>query len=124
MSQVVRHPYMIGVREQAKFKDTYGGEPGWAFIEGMQIRPEDRESNAHGERNARNTHVPTLVVGNGADSACTPSHTHRLYEAIPHADKEIFEIEGTSHYYMGQRDELLQCIEIYSRWLRAHDLDD
>jgi len=82
------------------------------------------QSNAHGERNARNTHVPTLVVGNGADSACTPSHTHRLYEAIPHADKEIFEIDGASHYYMGQRDELLQCIEIYSRWLRAHDLDD
>jgi pimeloyl-ACP methyl ester carboxylesterase len=82
------------------------------------------ESKAHGERNARNTHVPTLVVGNGADSACTPSHTRRLYEAIPHADKETHEIEGASHYYMGQRDELVQCIEIYSRWLRAHDLDD
>ena len=25
-----------------------------------------------------------LVVGNTADDACTPSHTHRLYEAIPH----------------------------------------
>ena len=44
MSRVIRHPYMIGVREQAKFKDTYGGEPGWVFIEGMQIRPEDRDS--------------------------------------------------------------------------------
>jgi hypothetical protein len=89
MSRVIRHPYMIGVREQAKFKDTYGGEPGWVFIEGMQIRP-----------------------SNGADSACTPSHTQRLYEAIPHVDKEIREVKGASLYYMGQRDELAQCIEI------------
>ena len=44
MSQVVRNPYMIGVQEQAKFKDTYGGEPGWVFNEGMQIRPKDGES--------------------------------------------------------------------------------
>jgi pimeloyl-ACP methyl ester carboxylesterase len=82
------------------------------------------ESNAHGERNGRNTHVPTLVLGNGADSACTPSHTTRLYEAIPHADKEIHQIEGATRYYMGQREELARCIELYSRWLRAHGLDD
>ena len=81
------------------------------------------ESNAHGERNGPNTHVPTLVVGNGADSACTPSHTRRLYEAIPHDDKEIHEIEGASHYYMGQREELSRCVELYSAWLRAHGLD-
>ena len=35
MSQIIRHPYMIGFQEQAGFKDTYGGEPGWVFIEGM-----------------------------------------------------------------------------------------
>jgi pimeloyl-ACP methyl ester carboxylesterase len=82
------------------------------------------ESNAHGERNGRNTHVPTLVVGNGADSACTPSHTRRLYEAIPHDDKEKHEIEGATHYYMGQPEKLTRCIEIYSGWLQAHGLDD
>ncbi len=66
---------------------------------------------------------PDRRVGNGADSACAPGHTHRLYEAIPHSDKEIHEIAGASHYYMGQREELVQCVEIYSRWLRAHGLD-
>lgn len=81
-------------------------------------------SNAHGERNGRNTHVPTLVVGNGADSACTPSHTRRLYEAIPHDDKAMHTIEGASHYYMGQRAELARCIAIYSDWIREHGLDD
>jgi pimeloyl-ACP methyl ester carboxylesterase len=82
------------------------------------------ESNAHGERNGRNTHIPTLVVGNGADSACTPSHTRRLYEAIPHDEKEQHEIEGATHYYMGQPEKLTACIEIYSGWLEAHGLDD
>ncbi|MGH0033851.1 MAG: hypothetical protein ACQGVK_02345 [Myxococcota bacterium] len=120
MSRVIRHPCMIGVREQAKLEDSYGGEPGWVFIEGMQVRPDDRDG--------RNTHVPTLVVGNGADPACTPSHTpshtRRLFEAIVHADKEIHEIEGASHDNMGQREELARCVETHSRWLRAHGLDD
>jgi len=26
MTRVVRHPYMIGFREQSAFKETYGGE--------------------------------------------------------------------------------------------------
>jgi len=82
------------------------------------------ESNAHGERNAAGTHVPTLVVGNGADSACTPSHTHRLYDAIPHGDKALHEIAGATHYYAGQPGELRQCVDHYSRWLAAHGLDD
>ena len=42
--EVVRHPYMIGFKEQAEFKDTYGGEAGWVFIESMLIRPKERES--------------------------------------------------------------------------------
>lgn len=33
--------------------------------------------------------VPTLVIGNLADDACTPSHTRRLFEAIGHPDKEM-----------------------------------
>jgi pimeloyl-ACP methyl ester carboxylesterase len=81
------------------------------------------ESNAHGERNGRNTHLPTLVVGNGADDACTPSHTQRLHAAIPHGDKEIHQIEGASHYYMGQPQEMARCIEITARWLHEHGLD-
>jgi pimeloyl-ACP methyl ester carboxylesterase len=82
------------------------------------------ESNAHGERNGRNTHVPTLVVGNGADLACPRSHTKRVFEAIPHDDKEMHEIPNASHYYTGQPDELARCIGIYSSWLQAHGLGD
>lgn len=80
-------------------------------------------SRAHGERNAANTSVPTLVVGNLADDACTPSHTRRLFDAIPHAKKALFEIEGASHYYMGQPKELAECIGHYERWLTENGFD-
>ncbi|MFO0696332.1 MAG: hypothetical protein U0230_22390 [Polyangiales bacterium] len=79
-------------------------------------------SNAHGERNARNTSVPTLVVGNLADDACTPSHTRRLFDAIPHERKRMFEIEGASHYYMGQIPQLMECVGHYEKYLEEHSL--
>jgi pimeloyl-ACP methyl ester carboxylesterase len=81
-------------------------------------------SRAHGERNAANTRVPTLLVGNGADDAVPPSHMHRLYDAIAHADKELHEIAGASHYYVGQPEALARCVEIYSRWAGTHGFSE
>ncbi|MEM7341780.1 MAG: alpha/beta hydrolase [Actinomycetota bacterium] len=45
--------------------------------------------------------VPTLVVGNSADDACTPSHTTRLFEAVGHDRKQLHVVEGATHYYTG-----------------------
>jgi pimeloyl-ACP methyl ester carboxylesterase len=81
------------------------------------------ESRANGERNAASVAVPTLVVANGADDAVPPSHMQRLYAAIPHADKEMHEVTGASHYYLGQPAELAECVEIFSRWLAAREDD-
>lgn len=55
---------------------------------------------------------PVLVIGNTADDACTPSHTHRLFEAVPHDRKWLHEIEGATHYYGGPggRDHLNQAV--------------
>ncbi len=39
------------------------------------------ESRANGIKNAQNVTCPVLVIGNTADNACTPSHTHRLYRS-------------------------------------------
>jgi alpha-beta hydrolase superfamily lysophospholipase len=66
--------------------------------------------------------VPTLVIGNLADDACTPSHTRRLFEAIGHADKEMHEIPGANHYYSGpeQRGTLRQAVGICTDWLHRH----
>ncbi|MDQ1305832.1 MAG: hypothetical protein QG671_1664 [Actinomycetota bacterium] len=66
--------------------------------------------------------VPTLVIGNLADDACTPSHTRRLFEAIGHPDKEMHEIPGANHYYSGpgQRAALTQAVDIITGWTARH----
>jgi homogentisate 1,2-dioxygenase len=52
----------------------------------------------------------------------TPSHTHRLFEAIGHPDKEMHEIPGANHYYSGpdQRDTLRRAVGICTNWLHRH----
>lgn len=71
----------------------------------------------------REVAVPTLVIGNLADDACTPSHTRRLFEAIGHPDKEMHEIAGANHYYSGpdQRETLKQAVGVITDWLERHD---
>jgi hypothetical protein len=66
--------------------------------------------------------VPALVIGNLAD-ACTPSHTRRLFDAIGHPEKEMFEIAGANHNYacLEQRGTLRQAIGIVTDWLIRHD---
>ena len=75
------------------------------------------ESRANGVNNARNVSCPVLVIGNTADNACTPSHTHRLFDAIGHADKELREISGATHYYAGQPKHCAQAIDVCTDWL-------
>ena len=78
------------------------------------------ESRADGVACARDISIPTLVIGNLADNACTPSHTHRLYDAISHEDKALHEIDGASHYYIGQREQLAEAVGVCDAWLLAH----
>jgi pimeloyl-ACP methyl ester carboxylesterase len=77
------------------------------------------QTNAHGQKNAARTNRPTLVIGNMADDACTPSHTKRLYEAIPHEDKTMLEVDGATHYYAGQPDKLAVAVGHCTKWLAA-----
>ena len=80
------------------------------------------DSNADGVACAKRTSVPTLIIGNLADDACTPSHTHRLFEAIPHEAKELVEIEGATHYYFGQPDKLAEAVSVCDSWLVSRKL--
>lgn len=75
------------------------------------------DSHADGPACAARISVPTLVIGNLADDACTPSHTHRLYEAIGHQHKRLHEIEGATHYYMGQPEQLAEAVGWCTAWL-------
>lgn len=63
---------------------------------------------------ATNVSVPILVVGNSADDACTPSHTHRLFAAIPHGRARMHEVRGATHYYTGpdRRTHLAELVQV------------
>ena len=82
------------------------------------------DSRADAETCGRGIAVPTLVIGNTADNACTPSHTQRLYEAIGHPDKERYEVKGATHYYNGpgQRPMLREAAGKITSWLSERDL--
>ncbi len=72
-----------------------------------------------GPRCAADLTVPTLVIGNSADDACTPSHTQRLFDAVGHADKELHTIPGATHYYSGaaQVPHLNAAVERITTWM-------
>lgn len=79
------------------------------------------DARADGVACGRDVAVPTLVIGNLADDACTPSHTRRLFEAIGFGDKEIHQIPGANHYYSGpqQKQTLARAVGVVSDWLAA-----
>ncbi len=68
---------------------------------------------------AANVTVPVLVVGNTADDACTPSHTKRLFEAVPHDRKQLHEVQGATHYYTGPdgRTHIAEAVGVVSEFL-------
>ncbi len=82
------------------------------------------DARADGVACGRDVTVPTLVIGNLADDACTPSHTRRLFDAIGCEDKEMHEIAGANHYYAGpdQRETLAAAVGVVTDWLGRHGL--
>ena len=80
------------------------------------------DSNADGLACAKNISIPALVIGNTADDACTPSHTHRLFDAIGHSNKERHEIQGANHYYFGQPDKIVEAADCCITWMQKQGL--
>lgn len=122
--------------------DPNGRQPGWCYLGDPRLVNDGPvglarfctlrswlsqwsidDSNADGVACAEKISVPCLVIGNGADDACTPSHTKRLYEAIGHENKSLHEIDGANHYYLGQPEQLKQAVNLCSDWLAEQGLD-
>ncbi len=82
------------------------------------------DTHADGPRQAARITVPVLVVENGADDACTPSHTRRIFEAVPHDRKEVRTVAGATHYYLGQPEQLAEATRTCVAWLRRTGLLD
>ncbi|MEP9392875.1 alpha/beta fold hydrolase [Gordonia sp. VNK1] len=77
------------------------------------------DANGDGPRCAADLEIPTLVIGNSADNACTPSHTQRLFDAVGHPDKTLHTISGATHYYSGraQLPYLKEAVDTITTWL-------
>ncbi|MFW0793439.1 alpha/beta hydrolase [Gordonia sp. CPCC 205515] len=77
------------------------------------------EANGDGPRCAADLEIPTLVIGNSADNACTPSHTQRLFDAVGHHDKTMRTIDGATHYYAGREQipYLKQAVGTITEWM-------
>ncbi len=80
-------------------------------------------SNAKATKNApfvRKT--PVLQIVNQADDAVPATHNPTVRAALGTPDKEYVEIEGATHYYVGQPDQLAQCIASINDWSRRKGL--
>ena len=80
------------------------------------------DPNAEGTKRLAHVSTPVLVVGNTADDACTPSHTQALFDAVGHANKEMHEIQGATHYYLGQPELAAQSAQLACDWLERQEL--
>lgn len=78
------------------------------------------DTNADGLGNAARVTCPVLVINNTADLACTPSHAHRLFDAVGHDNKAYRDIVGADHYYIERTDLLPHAVETCRNWMAEH----
>lgn len=80
-------------------------------------------SNGKGAQNAAKIRaVPVLQIVNQADDAAPASHNPIVRAALAAPDKEYVEIEGATHYYLGQPRQLQLCIDTVTDWSRRKNL--
>ena len=76
-------------------------------------------SNGDGLKCAARISGPMLVIENGADDACTPSHAARLMAAASQCQIEHHLIAGANHYYFGQTALATRAAELVRDWIAA-----
>ncbi|MBF6571422.1 MAG: alpha/beta fold hydrolase [Candidatus Binataceae bacterium] len=83
-------------------------------------------SNAKGPLNAARIHrTPVIQIENSADDAVPATHNPTIRAALATKDKEHVVIKGATHYYLGQPEQLAQCINTVIDWsIRRKLIDD
>jgi pimeloyl-ACP methyl ester carboxylesterase len=80
-------------------------------------------SNAKGTKNApRIRRTPVLQVENQADDAVPATHNPIIRAALGTPDKEYVRIEGATHYYRDQPQQMRQCLDAVVDWSRRKHL--
>jgi hypothetical protein len=57
-----------------------------------------------------------LQIENGADDAVPATHNPAIRAALATDDKDFFSIDGATHYYMSQPEQLRTCIARVLDW--------
>jgi len=65
-----------------------------------------------------------LQIVNQADDAIPATHNPAMRAALATPDKEYFEIDGATHYYLGQPAQLETCIDAVIGWSQRKGLID
>lgn len=74
-------------------------------------------SNAKGPANAKKIHrTPVLQIENTADDAVPATHNPIIRDALATPDKSYLQLEGATHYYVGQPELLKQCLDTIENW--------
>jgi len=71
---------------------------------------------------ARIFRTPVLQIENQADDAVPATHNPAIHSALATPDKELVSIQGATHYYLGQPEQLRQCIDTLVDWCRRKKL--
>jgi pimeloyl-ACP methyl ester carboxylesterase len=138
----VTHRTMCDVRWLDPFVDPNGRKPGWCYMGDprlVNVGPVGLArfstlrswlsqwsldlSNAKGPANAALiTETSVLQIENEADDAVPATHNPAIHAALATRDKEFVSIKGAGHYYLGQPDQLAQCIDTVIDWSRRKSL--
>lgn len=138
----VVHRTMCDVRWLDPSIDPNGRKPGWCYMgdpRTVNVGPVGLArysslrswlsqwsldlSNAKGPMNAaRIAATPVLQIVNGADDAVPATHNPAIRDALATPDRTYVEIEGATHYYLGQPELLKTCTDTVREWCLARGL--
>jgi alpha-beta hydrolase superfamily lysophospholipase len=116
-----REPGRCYLGDPKLINDAPGGLGRWATLRSWLSQWGYDTSRADGIACGPFCTVPTLVLDNSADDACTPSHADGLFAAAGAADKTRVTIAGATHYYAFQPDKLREAVGVVTGWLRQRD---
>lgn len=78
-------------------------------------------SNAKGSVNAARVHrAPVLQIENTADDGVPATHNPLIAQRLATPDKEYVQIQGATHYYLGQPEQLARCMDTIIDWSARH----
>jgi hypothetical protein len=82
------------------------------------------DSRADGVKGAAGISVPFLTIENSADDACPANHATEIFQAATSSDKEHHLIKGANHYYAGQPENAVKCVEKVCDWMGQRNFID